>query len=468
MTVFGRDILQKLQGETLEDNPLEIIGLSPAILDLGLSNEMLYEHCRRIARDLFRRVHPDVHGGVVTPAMERFSKAFSLLDDNRKAFEAALRRFREKRTYQQQHEKILRLRIRNLAEEVASLENQLRAKDKACAEEIKRRLWRQQAEYEEKTFYLRADLQKARLAADTNKKVREWVYGYLVGKSLRFAPSAEEIKPIGECARLTVVSLAFAFTPYGNDDSGSRREEIKRLYDMSVRRAKADRRQSVSRADYATLCSKILEYNLAAVPVAELVQIAIDSRLRMPMVHWCPTTAAVRKLNLTKMIPGSSPMGRRAKIIRSSVSLRKPELSVVEKYRDILACLAQAIGEKYVVRAAIVPERISFRHGHLEGDSISRGKLYVIGSADLEKSMACLKTPRSRQSLSRLEVMPEVLLETEPIVFPGRALISVRAPRSIGTEGKSTEEIWTSFLEKKKSVQSKKQNLFLSHIVLDV
>ena len=72
---YVRMFIRELQGKkTWEENPLVTIGLSPTILDLGLSRDDLYDHCRRIARDLLRRVHPDRHDGKMTPAVIKFSE----------------------------------------------------------------------------------------------------------------------------------------------------------------------------------------------------------------------------------------------------------------------------------------------------------------------------------------------------------------------------------------------------------
>jgi hypothetical protein len=77
-------------------NPLEMIGLSPAILDLGLTQDELYEHCKKVAQVLFARIHPDTHDGVITPSVLQVSEAFDLLKD-RAEFNQALSAFRKER-----------------------------------------------------------------------------------------------------------------------------------------------------------------------------------------------------------------------------------------------------------------------------------------------------------------------------------------------------------------------------------
>ena len=74
-------------------NPLTMIGLTPAILGLGLTQDELYEYCTRIARTLFACVHPDRHNGTQRPEALRFSEAFALLKD-RQVFTRRSKSFR--------------------------------------------------------------------------------------------------------------------------------------------------------------------------------------------------------------------------------------------------------------------------------------------------------------------------------------------------------------------------------------
>jgi hypothetical protein len=60
-------------------NPLTMIGLTPAILALGLTQDGLYEYATRVARILFACVHPDRHNGTKRLEALHFSAAFALL-----------------------------------------------------------------------------------------------------------------------------------------------------------------------------------------------------------------------------------------------------------------------------------------------------------------------------------------------------------------------------------------------------
>ena len=100
-------------------NPLTMIGLTPAILGLGLTQDELYEYCTRIARTLFACVHPDRHHGTQRPEALHFSEAFDLLKD-RQVFNAAITEFEGQRhgaahtTHRGHEEETLRLRFQEL------------------------------------------------------------------------------------------------------------------------------------------------------------------------------------------------------------------------------------------------------------------------------------------------------------------------------------------------------------------
>ena len=101
-------------------NPLTMIGLTPAILGLGLTQDELYEYCTRTARTLFACVHPDRHHGTQRPEALHFSEAFDLLKD-RQVFNAAIKEFQGQRHHGSAHttrrsteEETLRLRFQEL------------------------------------------------------------------------------------------------------------------------------------------------------------------------------------------------------------------------------------------------------------------------------------------------------------------------------------------------------------------
>jgi hypothetical protein len=108
-------------------NPLTMIGLTPAILGLGLTQDELYEYCTRTARALFACVHPDRHHGPQRPEVLHFSEAFDLLKD-RQVFNEAIKEFQGQRRHGAAYtprrgteEEALRLRFRELQRRNAML-----------------------------------------------------------------------------------------------------------------------------------------------------------------------------------------------------------------------------------------------------------------------------------------------------------------------------------------------------------
>ena len=108
-------------------NPLTMIGLTPAILGLGLTQDELYEYCTRAARVLLACVHPDRHHGTQRPEALHFSEAFALLKD-RQVFNAAIAEFQGQRrhgsahtTHRSKEEETLRLRFQELQRRNAKL-----------------------------------------------------------------------------------------------------------------------------------------------------------------------------------------------------------------------------------------------------------------------------------------------------------------------------------------------------------
>jgi hypothetical protein len=78
----------------LTKNPLHILGFSPELLKLGLSEDELYEYMYSTARLLFARMHPDRGNEEIEEQQRRVSEAFSLLKD-RQLFSIWLRDLRD-------------------------------------------------------------------------------------------------------------------------------------------------------------------------------------------------------------------------------------------------------------------------------------------------------------------------------------------------------------------------------------
>jgi hypothetical protein len=124
-------------------NPLTMIGLTPAILGLGLTQDELYEYCTRTARALFACVHPDRLHGTHRPEALHFSEAFDLLKD-RQVFNAAITEFQGQRrhgsahnTHRSKEEETLRLRFQELQRRNAVLMGEER-KLRECVQHLEK------------------------------------------------------------------------------------------------------------------------------------------------------------------------------------------------------------------------------------------------------------------------------------------------------------------------------------------
>jgi hypothetical protein len=97
MSSFAEDLRRSLVADLGYggENPLVTIGLTPQILELGLTNEELHDICKGFARSLFVKFHED--RGDTTPRarelQDRFSSAFSVIKDEEQ-FVFALQAFR--------------------------------------------------------------------------------------------------------------------------------------------------------------------------------------------------------------------------------------------------------------------------------------------------------------------------------------------------------------------------------------
>jgi len=74
-------------------NPLEVIGLTPKILTLGLSPDGLYDWCQLMAKRFLTDVHPDRNPFFDKEQMLRIRDAWGMLKDRRN-FDDAVAKFR--------------------------------------------------------------------------------------------------------------------------------------------------------------------------------------------------------------------------------------------------------------------------------------------------------------------------------------------------------------------------------------
>ncbi len=125
-----RDQLEKTIGGGVktapwgEVNPLITIGLTEAILDLGLTEDQIYAVIRSYGRQLAAQVHPDRNAFNISAERQRqIIGAFVFLDDRQK-FSLALADFRTIKADDRRESKILRMTVRALRDQITVLELQ--------------------------------------------------------------------------------------------------------------------------------------------------------------------------------------------------------------------------------------------------------------------------------------------------------------------------------------------------------
>jgi hypothetical protein len=134
MSDFTRGLLKDLQGSHWDVNPLVVIGLTEAILDLGLTQDQIYSVIRSFVRQLVAQVHPDRNPANVSPERQKdIFSAFQVLDDREK-FNSALAEFRNLRAEDRREVKILGQTVRALRNQFVSIENRERALEEARKE----------------------------------------------------------------------------------------------------------------------------------------------------------------------------------------------------------------------------------------------------------------------------------------------------------------------------------------------
>jgi hypothetical protein len=133
---LAHDLRAEFVEATAGPHPLVTIGLSPEILNLGLSTDDLYDYVTKdIARRLVMRFHPDriaVDDVLTSHYQERFAAAYAQLQD-RAAFDRALATFRNDRASTRADTRIhieaigeLRRRLVGSQDQVRAIEQELR------------------------------------------------------------------------------------------------------------------------------------------------------------------------------------------------------------------------------------------------------------------------------------------------------------------------------------------------------
>lgn len=122
-----RDILQPLSkpwGAGV--NPLVLIGLTEAILDLGLSEQELHATVRSYARQLSAQVHPDRGLAHSESQQKEIIGAFNAIEEFEN-FRACLTEFKNTRAEDRHEIGLLRAQLQRMRERFAGIEDEQRA-----------------------------------------------------------------------------------------------------------------------------------------------------------------------------------------------------------------------------------------------------------------------------------------------------------------------------------------------------
>lgn len=99
---MARQLRRQIAGLKEEENPLIVIGLSRNVLELGLTDDELYDYIvKDVALRLVARMHSDRIGTDrpgIKARQQRFTDAYQTIKDSRRKFDEALAEFREGRS----------------------------------------------------------------------------------------------------------------------------------------------------------------------------------------------------------------------------------------------------------------------------------------------------------------------------------------------------------------------------------
>ncbi|MBI2573844.1 MAG: hypothetical protein HYV78_00395 [Candidatus Wildermuthbacteria bacterium] len=382
--MLGRDLVRRLRGEGEEENPLALIGITPEILGLGLSDGDLYDHCRQIARNLMAKAHPDLRGGEAAANTLRFSKALELLK-NRARFDEALREFRQGYVFVRREERSLRSQVAELTLRIGGLEQRLRSKEEevARAEEIARR-------YD------------------------AWARWFLEAVATQFAGSRqEEFQVAHRDARLFAIRLEAEIAPPPIERL---RKEVLRFQEGTKSRAAAEGR-SLSAGELIHLRMLVEKARLHAIPAKSLLEAAGETR----SIQW--DLACFMKKNFPLADGGGTVA------IAGEPHPKWIGGGMLELYREALRRIAVCLGDRHVTKLTIAPEEVEILAGWLGNmGTVPHGeKLFALGTVSLDVAAGVFQNKTAHSLFAATDARERaLLLGLSPLLYPGRALIACR------------------------------------------
>lgn len=127
VNAMRQQVLESLSpGSSTRENPLRTIGLSEQILEIGLSDDELYDYCRYQARYLtaqFHRDRPEMQSEEAFAKQHRYEEAFNLIKSNRVVFDEALREFRMLKSAERSSVNFLRRTLASTKQRLSSYQD---------------------------------------------------------------------------------------------------------------------------------------------------------------------------------------------------------------------------------------------------------------------------------------------------------------------------------------------------------
>ena len=257
MSSFGdqleREMARAFQARTPAENPLHTIGLSPEILDLGLTEDELYKLVKDLARTLASRYHsdrPEARTARAQKFWERLSRAHNDLK-SREVFDQALQEFKEKSSVLRSELNFVREQARVAKESGEQLEARIR------------------------------DLQAAGADARVfGQAVTQQFLDFLILKSMQFTGSQSgetQAKAIEHVRGLTLLSFRFL---------KSDPPQTRKLAELRDRYRELSAQRHAKKKDWEDLQASIALARLGAAGVGNLFQSALDSDDAFPSVAW--------------------------------------------------------------------------------------------------------------------------------------------------------------------------------------
>lgn len=427
-------IIQEIEGKKeIPPDVLDLVRPSLSLLELGLSSDDLYEHCRRNVRDLLQRVHPDTRQGKVVQALQRISDAFDVIKE-RKVFDDALRAVRQERAYERREQQTLRVMAQNAERRSKLLEEQLKQVE-----------------------------ERNRIATSVN----EWMQRYLAGQATSFSPSAQMLS-LTDRTHLSVLSLAFQFAP-----EAPRMEELSKaqqFYDeivgfieMFPKRADAPSLREHIERPLGEMCRIINANHLAARLFTDVVKSCrkISSEI-IPSIRW-DFRAALQELGFPAVVRFATHRYRSHN--QDTVTPVEPTETACTTYDAVLSRLIAEFGQRYTTDVFIIPERLTLNRQRLKLSADGRNSIYLLGTVPID---AALWRIGEIGDSKWLRLNDRILPYIEPFVAPGRAVVVIQTPTPIIARAHTIPEKLAEVVAQRDKRLKGGLSLFLSHVVLDV